>query len=115
MDDLTNALVEAVRLGDADKLLVVRLRIARHRSRAWQELLEQRAKSLRPKDKDVTELDRKVLMDALSAEKERDYQLLESLWEIVRTMDTDALARSRADTGSGSFLGRYGPKPAQPL
>lgn len=56
--------------------------LAKDRAEAWRVLLEQRAKSLRPKDKDVTELDRKVLMDALCSQQEKDYLYLDSLFRI---------------------------------
>lgn len=56
--------------------------LARDRAEAWKALLQQRAKCLRPKDKEVSELDRKVLMDALCAEQERDYLYLDSLYHI---------------------------------
>jgi hypothetical protein len=78
--------------------------LAEARAEAWQALLEQRAKCLRPKDKDVTELDRKVLMDALSAEKEKDYLLLDSLWSLrmveLRMAGTDSQGPCREERDS---------------
>lgn len=50
----------------------------------WQELLANKKRQvLWPKDKELTEMDRKIRLDADISQIERDYSLLELCWEIV--------------------------------
>lgn len=53
----------------------------------WQQLLaEKKRQMLWPKDKELTELDRKIRLDADTAQIERDYKLLQLIWEIVEDL-----------------------------
>lgn len=50
----------------------------------WQELLANKKRQvLWPKDKELTEMDRKIRLDADISQIERGYSLLELCWEIV--------------------------------
>lgn len=51
-------------------------------NKGW-ELAEKRRQVLWPKDKDLTELDRKIRLEADTAQLERDYTLLKLAWEVV--------------------------------
>lgn len=68
---------------DAEELSLLRVQVAVARSEALQELWEQRAKTLVPKDTQWTELDRRVMLEGFTAEKEAEYSLLLSLDDIL--------------------------------
>ena len=68
---------------DLEQLHIIRYELAEARANALKELYEARPQLLRPKDKDVTDLDRKSQMEGWTAEKERDRQFLDDLWVIV--------------------------------
>lgn len=65
------------------ELQAIRYELAEARANALQNLYETRPKLLRPKDKEVTDLDRQTQMNGFCAEKERDKQFLDDLWIIV--------------------------------
>lgn len=84
-DELYNKLrplLSSVHL-DVHELQAIRFELAEARANALQELHEARPHMLRPKDKDVTDLDRKTQMDGFTAEKEKDYIFLCDLWDII--------------------------------
>lgn len=87
---------------DLHELASLRYELAKARSEALQKLYEARAQSLRPKDTDVTDLDRKTHMEGWTAEKERDRQFIDDLWVIVSDLltrvETDGPEQSREDT-----------------
>jgi hypothetical protein len=62
----------------------LRYALAEARVNAHQSLLEKRRQVLWPKDKDMTELDRKTRLDGDVAVYEKNYQFLVQLEEIVR-------------------------------
>jgi hypothetical protein len=68
---------------DIGKILAIRYELAEAKANALQALFEARPELLRPKDKDVTDLDRKTQMEGWTAEKERDYTFLCDLWTII--------------------------------
>lgn len=68
---------------DLDKIISLRYELAVAVA-DWNKLLaEKRRQMLWPKDKELTEMDRKIRLDADIAQIERDYKLLELIWEIV--------------------------------
>jgi hypothetical protein len=71
------------RFHSVEKLLAVRYDLAEAKADALKALFEARPELLRPKDKDVTDLDRKTQMEGWTAQKERDYTFLCDLWTIL--------------------------------
>lgn len=67
-----------------DELEKLRYELAETTVDWLRKLHEARAQMLRPKDKDMTELDRKTLLDSSVAVIERDYEFLLRLEGIVR-------------------------------
>lgn len=65
-------------------LLSVQMMLAQQTSEWLVRLYDMRRRTLWPKDKDKTELDRKTLMDAATAQVEADYQLLTKLEDITK-------------------------------
>lgn len=81
---LRNELLELLRQPfDIASASTLRVRIAEARVDSLQALYEHRARSLVPKDNQWTELDRRTMLEGFSAEKEKDYQLLVALEEIL--------------------------------
>jgi len=71
-------------LEDIYELQGLRLELAEKIKKAHEELLLKRRQVLYPKDKDLTELDRKVRMEGDIAKYEADYLFLLKVYEIVK-------------------------------
>ena len=54
------------------------------RCKLWEELLNARNKYRHPKDKEFTDLDRKIMLDANVAELEARYQLVKGIEDLVK-------------------------------
>jgi vacuolar-type H+-ATPase subunit E/Vma4 len=65
-------------------LEALRLELAKASTEAHQKLVEKRRQALWPKDKELTELDRKTRLDGDTAVYEADALFLEKLEEIVK-------------------------------
>lgn len=77
----------------------LRLEILDKRVEARRELQQKRRMMLYPKDKDMTELDRKTRLDADCAELERDYELLLGIENLLKEVQRlDNLVASPAET-----------------
>lgn len=88
---------------DLSELQSLMLELAEAKAKALQDLYEKRPEMLRPKEKDVTDLDRKTQMEAWTAQKEHDYMLLCDVWEVVldliKTGASDGPVQSQPDKG----------------
>lgn len=78
---------------DLYELQSLRYELAEARAQALQDLYEARPHLLRPKDRELTDLDRKTQMDGFCAEKEHDKQFLDDLWIIL----SDIIQRETGD------------------
>lgn len=67
-----------------EELRSLRVELAEAVAEARQKLLEKRRQMLWPKDKDMTELDRKTRLDGDVAQYERDYLFLAELQDIAK-------------------------------
>jgi len=71
----------------------LRYELLSHKVRVLHELYESRGRALYPKSKEVTDLDRKVYLEGMTAELEMDYEFLRGLEEIIK--DRIELAKLR--------------------
>ncbi|HEY1646104.1 MAG TPA: hypothetical protein VGF75_07140 [Candidatus Saccharimonadales bacterium] len=93
MQELFNKLrpILSQRNPDVQELHTLRYELAEARAKALQELYEARPTRLRPKDRDWTDLDRRVEMKGFTAELEYNLQFLNDLWDIVSDIIHDNL------------------------
>lgn len=83
LQDEIRELLKRVNPADLERFLVLQGQLLENRVKAYQTLLEARERVRHPKDKELTDFDRKTMLEAATASIQADYELAHGLENLV--------------------------------